>query len=110
MLGIAAVQCFSVAEQLVHGIWTVISTGYDLPLLTAGTGMLRLFVALTTLSALGGFLAYRHLRVHSWAEERMVLFGMSRRRRLLAAFHTDRAGATGIISARLPTRHERGEY
>jgi len=47
---------------------------------------------------------------HSWAEERMVLFGMSRRGRLLAVFHTDRAGTTRLISARLMTRHEREQY
>jgi hypothetical protein len=39
-----------------------------------------------------------------------VLFGMSRRGRLLAVFHTDRAGTTRLISARLMTRHEREQY
>ena len=47
---------------------------------------------------------------HSWVEERLVLFGLSRRRRPLAVFHTDRAGTTRIISARLMTRHEREQY
>ena len=47
---------------------------------------------------------------HSRAEERMVLFGMSRRGRLLAVFHTDRDGTTRLISARLMTRHEREQY
>jgi uncharacterized DUF497 family protein len=47
---------------------------------------------------------------HSWAEERTVLFGMSRRGRFLAVFHTDRAGTTRLISARLMTRHEREQY
>jgi uncharacterized protein len=47
---------------------------------------------------------------HSWAEERMVLFGMSRRGRLLAVFHTDRDRTTRLISARLMTRHEREQY
>jgi len=47
---------------------------------------------------------------HSWAEERMVLFGMSSRGRLLAVFHTDRDGTTRIISARLMTRHEQEQY
>lgn len=47
---------------------------------------------------------------HSWAEERMVLFGRSRRGRLLAVFHMDRDGATRFISARLMTRHEREPY
>ena len=40
----------------------------------------------------------------------MVLFGTSRRGRLLAVFHTDRDGTTRIISARLMTRHEREQY
>jgi uncharacterized DUF497 family protein len=47
---------------------------------------------------------------HSWSEERLVLFGMSRRGRLLAVFHTDRVGTTRLISARLMTRHEREQY
>jgi uncharacterized DUF497 family protein len=47
---------------------------------------------------------------HSWDEERLVLFGMSRRGRLLAVFHTDRDGTTRLISARLMTRHEREQY
>jgi uncharacterized DUF497 family protein len=47
---------------------------------------------------------------HSWDEERLVLFGVSRRGRLLAVFHTDRDGTTRVISARLMTRHEREQY
>jgi uncharacterized DUF497 family protein len=47
---------------------------------------------------------------HSWDEERLVLFGMSRRGRLLAVFHMDRGGTTRLISARLMTRHEREQY
>ena len=47
---------------------------------------------------------------HSWDEERLVLFGMSRRGRLVAVAHTDREGTTRIISARLMTRHEREQY
>ena len=47
---------------------------------------------------------------HSLSEERYVLFGMSEGGRLLAVVHTDRAGATRIIGARLMTRHERAQY
>jgi uncharacterized DUF497 family protein len=47
---------------------------------------------------------------HSEGEERFVLFGMSDRGRLLAVVHTDRAGTTRIISARLMTRQEREQY
>ena len=47
---------------------------------------------------------------HSWVEERLVLFGLSRRGRLLAVFHTDRGRTTRIISARLMTRNERKQY
>lgn len=47
---------------------------------------------------------------HSWIEERLVLFGMSRRGRLLAVFHTDRVRTTRLISARLMARHEREQY
>ena len=47
---------------------------------------------------------------HSEDEERFVLFGFSARGRLLAIVHTDRAGTTRLISARLTTRHEREQY
>ena len=47
---------------------------------------------------------------HSWNEERLVLFGMSRQGHLLAVFHTDRGGTTRLISARMMTRHEREQY
>jgi len=47
---------------------------------------------------------------HSVGEDRHVLFGMSERGRHLAVVHTDRAGATRLISARLMTRHERAQY
>ena len=47
---------------------------------------------------------------HSIDEERHVLFGMSERGRFLAVVHTDRAGTTRLISARMMTRHERAQY
>jgi len=47
---------------------------------------------------------------HSIGEERYVLFGMSERGRFLVVVHTDRAGATRLISARLMTPHERAQY
>lgn len=40
---------------------------------------------------------------HSWSEERLVLFGVSCRGRLLAVFHPDRDRTTRLISARLMT-------
>ena len=51
-----------------------------------------------------------HDPLHSDAEDRFVLFGLSDRGRLLAVVHTDRGGTTRIISARIATRHERTQY
>lgn len=47
---------------------------------------------------------------HSTAEERWLLFGQSRRARVLAIVYTHRRGKYRIISARLATRHERKIY
>lgn len=47
---------------------------------------------------------------HSHGEERLVVFGVSNRGRLLAVAHADRDGTTRIISARVATRHEREQY
>ncbi len=47
---------------------------------------------------------------HSVEEERLLTFGYSHTRRLLAVIHAERGGAIRIISARRATRHERGIY
>jgi uncharacterized protein len=47
---------------------------------------------------------------HSSEEERFVLLGLSREKRLLVAMFVDRGEAIRIISARLATRRERRDY
>jgi uncharacterized protein len=47
---------------------------------------------------------------HSGEEERFVLLGLSRNRRLLAVMYADRGEAVRIISARAATRSERRDY
>lgn len=47
---------------------------------------------------------------HSAAEERWVLLGISKERRLLAVMYIERAEAVRIISARRATRSERRDY
>ena len=47
---------------------------------------------------------------HSAVEERLVLLGISKERRLLAVMYVERAEAVRIISARRATRPERRDY
>ena len=47
---------------------------------------------------------------HSAVEERLVLLGISKQRRLLAVMYIERAETVRIISARLATRPERRDY
>lgn len=47
---------------------------------------------------------------HSLREDRLVIFGMSTRGRVIAVMHTERAPCIRIISAREATRSERGAY
>jgi uncharacterized protein len=47
---------------------------------------------------------------HSAVEERLVLLGISKERRLLAVVYIERAEAVRIISARQATRPERRDY
>ena len=47
---------------------------------------------------------------HSLGEERLVIFGVSARGRVLAVMHTERGPRIRIISAREATRRERGAY
>ena len=47
---------------------------------------------------------------HSQGEERFLVLGMSSRRRVLVVSHAERPPRTRLISARIATRHERGQY
>jgi uncharacterized protein len=47
---------------------------------------------------------------HSAGEERFILIGQTDHRRLVVVAHTERGDLIRIISARLPTRHERQTY
>ena len=47
---------------------------------------------------------------HSRGEERMLVLGMSSRRRVLVVSHAERPPRTRLISARPATRHERRQY
>jgi uncharacterized DUF497 family protein len=47
---------------------------------------------------------------HSDDEHRFLTFGLSRSNRFLVVAHTDRAGKTRIISARVMTKRERNIY
>ena len=69
-LGVAACQWFSLGEQLVHGIVLILKTGWSAPVLTAGTGMLKIFFVLTAVAGGAGALAARRLRQSSPAFER----------------------------------------
>lgn len=48
--------------------------------------------------------------LHSDEEDRFIMLGESRRRRLLVVVFTDRDDRTRIISARVATRRERNDY
>jgi hypothetical protein len=59
-LGVAACQWLNLGDQLVHGIVTIFKTGWSVPVLTAGTGMLRIFLVLTAVAvAIGAVTAWR---------------------------------------------------
>lgn len=47
---------------------------------------------------------------HSIGEERFVILGVSRERRLLVVVHTMRGERVRLISARAATKHEREQY
>ena len=47
---------------------------------------------------------------HAVGEERFVIIGMSRERKLLVVIHTVRGARIRLISARRATTHERREY
>ena len=69
-LGVAACQWLSLGDQLVHGVVLILKTGWSAPLLTAGTGMLTIFLVLTAVAVVAGALAARRLRQSSPAFER----------------------------------------
>jgi uncharacterized protein len=48
--------------------------------------------------------------LHSTVENRFVIIGASHRGRLLVVVHTERGDNVRIISARLASRRERGNY
>jgi hypothetical protein len=64
-LGGAACQWLNLGDQIVHGIVLILKTGWSTPVLTAGTGMLKLFLLLTAVAAAAGALAARVLRESS---------------------------------------------
>ena len=61
-LGVAAFQWLSIGEQLVHAMVLTLKTGWSEPVLTAGTGMLRTFLVLSSVAAGGGAFAARRPR------------------------------------------------
>jgi hypothetical protein len=62
VLGVAACQWLSLGDQIVHGIVLTLKTGWSTPVLTAGTGILKIFLGLTAIAAIAGALAARRLR------------------------------------------------
>jgi len=65
VLGVAACQWLSLGDQIVHGVALTFKTGWGTPVLTAGSGMLRVFLGLSALAAVAGALAARRLRTTS---------------------------------------------
>jgi hypothetical protein len=74
-LGVAACQWLNLGDQVVHGVVLVFKMGRATPVLTAGTGMLRMFLLLTAVGAAAGALAARRLRGASPAFERCARIG-----------------------------------
>ena len=62
VLGVAACQWLYLGDQIVHGVVLTFKTGWGTPVLTAGTGMLRIFLVLSAVAAAAGALAARRLR------------------------------------------------
>ena len=70
VLGVAACQWLNLGDQIVHGVVLIFKTGWSTPVLTAGTGMLRIVLVLSVVAAAAGALAARRLRVMSPAISR----------------------------------------
>ena len=51
VLGVAACQWLNIGGQIVHGVVLVFKMGSSTPVLTTGTGMLRIFLLLTAVAA-----------------------------------------------------------
>jgi hypothetical protein len=64
-LGVVAYQWFCVGDQLVHGAVLILKTGWSVPVLTVGIGMLNIFVLLTAVAVAIGALATWRLRQSS---------------------------------------------
>lgn len=62
VLGVAACQWLSLGDQIVHGIVLTLKTGWSTPVLTVGTGMLKIFLGFTVIAVVAGALAARRLR------------------------------------------------
>ena len=62
VLGVAACQWLSLGNQIVHGIVSTLKTGWSTPVLTTGTGMLKMFLGLSAIAVIAGALAARRLR------------------------------------------------
>ena len=75
VLGVAACQWLNLGDQIVHGVVLTFKTGWGTPVLTAGTGMLRIFLVLSAVAAAAGALAARRLRGASPAFERCARIG-----------------------------------
>ena len=75
VLGVAACQWLSLGDQIVHGVVLIVKTGWGTPVLTAGSGMLRTFLVLSTVAAAVGTLAARRLRTTSPAFGRCARAG-----------------------------------
>lgn len=75
VLGVAACQWLNLGDQIVHGLVRTFKMGWDTPVLTAGTGMLRLFLVLSAVAAAAGALTVRRLRGSSPAFARCARIG-----------------------------------
>lgn len=75
VLGVAACQWITLSDQIVHGVVGTFKTGWNTPILTAGTGMLRLFLLLSAVAAAAGALVARRLRESSPGLERCARLG-----------------------------------
>jgi hypothetical protein len=76
VLGVAACQWLSLGDEIVHGTVLTLKTGWGTPVLTAGTGMLRIFLSLTAAGVVVGAFATWRLRQSSPAFARCARVAM----------------------------------
>jgi len=62
VLGVAACQWLSLGDQIVHAVILILKTGWDTPILTAGTGMLKIFLCLSAVAVFLGWLVAKRLK------------------------------------------------